>query len=96
MTVSQVEKYPEILKLFEYCKNKDIECELIRLWDGYQIRFKNGADVVQHDYSYGGEVGYVEFCIGIKKVDYRAIPLKRAKMIVRKHKEKLNSEREEN
>ena len=96
MTICQVERYPEILELFEYCGKIGVQAELTRFCGGYHIRFNSGGDVIQHDCSYGRDKGCVEFCIGIKKVDYRAIPLKRAKMIVRKHKEKLNSEREEN
>jgi hypothetical protein len=92
MVMSQVEKYPEILKLFEYCKSKSIEAELTHYQGGYHIRFKNGGDVIQHDYSYGSDGGCVEFCIG-SKVDFTAVPLKRAKLIVLKNKEKLNSER---
>ena len=89
MTVCQFEKYNEILKLFEYCKNIGIQCELTRHCGGYHIRFKSGGDVIQHDYSYGNTDGCVEFCIG-SKVDFTAVPLKRAKIIIRKNKEKLN------
>lgn len=92
MTVSQVDIYNEILKLFEYCGKIGVDAEITRLQGGYLIRFRNGGDVIQHDYSYGSDKGYVEFCIG-SRVDFKAVPLKRAKLIVRKNKEKLNNVR---
>ena len=92
MTVGQIKIYNEILDLFEYCKKIGVQAEITRFYGGYHIRFKNGGDVIQHDYSYGSDKGCVEFCIG-NRVDFTAIPLKKAKLIVRKNKEKLNNER---
>lgn len=92
MTVGQMNTYNEILDLFAYCEKIGVEAEIIHQYGGYHISFKSGGDVIQHDYSYGSDKGCVEFCIG-SKVDFTAVPLKRAKLIVRKNKEKLNGKR---
>lgn len=85
-------EYREILALYEYCQKIGVYAEISPLYGGYIIRFKNGGDVVQHPYSYGGNCGYVEPAIG-SRLDYKAVPLRNAKMLIRRHKAKLNGER---
>ncbi len=91
------EKYKEILELRQYCEKIGVECKLEKLFDGYAIRFNNGGDFIQHHGSYGCEVGCVEPAIDCR-LDYSAVPLKRAKALVQYHKNKLNKlpERSEN
>lgn len=84
-------KYNEILKLYKYCQKIGVHVNLSEYMGGYLIRFKNGGDVIQHDRSYGRNVGCVEPAIG-SRVDYTAVSLKNAKSLIRRHKEKLNSE----
>jgi hypothetical protein len=84
-------KYIEIIKLFTYCSDIGIRCTLLPLYDGYKILFRNGGDVVQHSGSYGGTCGCVEPNIG-SRLDYTAVSLKNAKLLVRRHKEKLNGD----
>lgn len=84
-------KYNEIVELYEYCKKIGVQAELWPMFDGFCIRFKNGGDVIQHFGSYGKDCGCVEFAIG-SRLDYTGIPLKNAKRLVRRHKEKLNGE----
>ena len=55
-----IQMYQEIVKLYQWCKENLIECTLEPLWDGYQIRFFDGSDVVQHSGSYGSSYGCVE------------------------------------
>lgn len=86
-------KYTEILKLRKFCENHGVEVQLERLHDGYALRFNNGADFIQHQYSYGSDVGCVEPGGISKKLDYTAVPLKKAKALVRTHKDKLNKKR---
>lgn len=83
------EKYGEILELYNYCKFIGINAELEEMFDGYAIRFPCGGDFIQHEYSYGSGSGCVEPSIGSER-DYSAVPLKSAKIMVAKRKEKLN------
>lgn len=83
------EKYAEIIKLHEYCVKIGVDCVLERFKDGYAIRFNNGWDVVQHYFSYGNDAGCVEPAID-SRLDYTAVPLKNAKALVKRHKDKLN------
>lgn len=85
-------KYPQILKLYEYCKKIGIDAELSELYDGYKITFANGSDVVQHAYSYLGSQGCVEPAIR-SKLDYSPTELKNAKQLVCRHKERLNGKK---
>lgn len=84
-------KYREIIKLYEYCEKIGVHTEISPMFNGFCIRFKNGGDVIQHDGSYGRDCGCVEFAIG-SRVDYSGIPLKNAKLLVRRHKAELNCE----
>lgn len=83
-------KYKEILELNEYCKKIGVHTVLEPLFDGYAIRFNNGADVVQHQYSYGSKRGCLEPAMGSKTKDYNAVTLKTAKEMVYRRKKQLN------
>ena len=85
-------KYNEILKLFDYCQKIGITATIEPYFDGYAIRFVDGGDVVQHSYSYGSEHGYVEPAIG-SELDYTAVSLKNAKVLIRKYKKQLTTKR---
>lgn len=87
-------KYNEIIKLYKYCEKIGVHAEISPLLGGFCIRFKNGGDVIQHDGSYGRDCGCVEPAIG-SRLDYTAVPLKNAKSLIRRHKEKLNGELKE-
>ena len=82
-------KYIEIGELYEYCLKIGVEVRIEPCWDGYAIRFNNGGDFVQHDFSYGGDVGFVEPQIGCRK-DYSPVSLENAKALVKRHKDRLN------
>ena len=84
-------KYQEIQLLAMYWRN-DLkgECTLSRIWDGYQIRFPNGADVIQHQYSYGGQEGCVEFAGVDDEIDYSAIDFPTALNILKLFKDELS------
>lgn len=82
-------KYREIVELYDYCEKIGVQAEISPLFDGFCIRFKNGGDVVQHGGSYGCEAGCVEPAIG-SRLDYHGIPLKKAKALIKRHKERLN------
>ena len=92
--MTRYEKYTEIIQLYEYCKKIGVCAELRELYDGYKILFANGGDVVQHGYTYGGTGGCVEPAIG-SALDYSAVPLKNAKSLIRRHKERLNGKKNE-
>ena len=83
-------KYPEILELKRYCDKIEVEAKLQYLFDGYLIRFNNGADFIQHDGSYGHNAGYVEPAGFNDRDDYTAVSLSKAKTLVRKNKNRLN------
>lgn len=87
-------KYTEIIELYDYCKKIGVHATLSELYDGYKIEFANGGDVIQHRLSYGAEDGCVEPAIR-SRLDYTAVPLKNAKQLIRRHKERLNSERKD-
>ena len=82
-------EYNEIKELYKYCVKIGINAVLETLCDGYAIRFPDGSDFVQHQYSYGGDLSYVEPAIG-SKADYSVVSLKNAKILVKRHKDKLN------
>jgi hypothetical protein len=82
-------KYREIVKLYEYCKKIGVNVEISPMFGGFCIKFENGGDVIQHLGSYGRDCGCVEPAIG-SRLDYTAVPLKNAKALIRRHKEKLN------
>ena len=84
-------KYNEIIELYEYCQKIGVHAEISPLFDGFIIMFKNSGDVIQHCASYGSEYGCVEFAIG-SRADYKAMPLKNAKALVCRNKDKLNTE----
>ena len=46
-------EYNEIKELYKYCVKIGINAVLETLCDGYAIRFPDGGDFVQHQYSYG-------------------------------------------
>lgn len=81
--------YNEILELHEYCDKMGVKATISPMFDGYCIRFNNGGDFVQHFGSYGHNSGCVEPAIGCR-LDYTAVPLKNAKALVKRHKERLN------
>lgn len=81
-------KYKEILELYEYCKKLSLPATLERMFDGFTIRFPNGEDFIQFKGSYGYDRGCVEPGIGCR-LDYSAVPLKKAKALVKYHKERL-------
>lgn len=83
------QKYAEIQELFNYCIKIGINARITPLFDGYAIRFPNGDDFIQHSGSYGHDFGCVEPAICCRR-DYTAVPLKKAKALVRYHKERLN------
>lgn len=82
-------KYAEIRKLYDYCVKIGINAKMIDLYDGYMIVFPNASDFVQHEYSYGSDHGCVEPLIGCR-FDCTAVPLKKAKALVRYRKNRLN------
>lgn len=88
-----MDKYKEILELYEYCKEIDVEVTKEIFEDGYAIRFANGADFVQHRWSYGADEGYVEPAGVDKWYDYTAVSLKEAKELIKKYKDKLNKKK---
>lgn len=67
--------YNEIRKLYYWCKEKGIPCTMEPLLDGFQIRFIDDADIIQHRISYGANNGCVEPAGIDKKVDYSAVSL---------------------
>lgn len=77
-----IKMYQEIVKLYQWCKENLIDCTLEPLWDGYQIRFFDGSDVVQHSGSYGAKNGCVEPC-GMPKA-YTAVDIPTIKKILSK------------
>ena len=77
-----IKMYQEIVKLYQWCKENFISCTLEPLWDGYQIRFLDGSDVVQHSGSYGAKNGCVEPC-GMPKA-FTAVDISTIKKILSK------------
>ena len=84
--------YKEIFELFHYCRRIGVEAKLKGIMDGYAIRFNNGADFVQHQFSYGSKNGCVEPAGVDDRYDYTAVKLDIAKKLVCKNYKKLNSE----
>lgn len=82
------EKYEEIQKLHQFCRERGIEATLEPFFDGFSIRFPGGGDFVQHQFSYGSGNGCVEPAIG-SRLDYTAVRLADAKALVIRHKRDL-------
>jgi hypothetical protein len=78
------EKYPQIIELAAYWQiNLGGSGELSRAYDGYKYKFPSGADVIQHQYSYGCDEECVEFAgLPIEGLNYVAIPIEEAKELV--------------
>ena len=87
--LERLNKYPQIVELYNYCIKIGIEATLYAIYDGFLIKFNNGGDIAQHHGTYGREYGCVEPNIGCKD-DFRAISLAHAKGLVNGYKEKLN------
>lgn len=87
-------EYNEIKELYKYCAKIGINAVLETLYDGYAIRFPNGGDFIQHQRSYGGDLGCVEPAIGCR-TDYTAVSLRNAKTLVKYHKDRLNRPKED-
>jgi hypothetical protein len=66
------------------------ECTLSRLWDGYKLTFPNGADVIQHQYSYGSQEGCVEFGGVDDDIDFSAIDFETALNILKVFHDELS------
>ena len=67
--------YDEIKKLYYWCRANGILCTIEPLFDGFKLCFANGADIIQHQYSYGANNGCVEPAGIDDEVDYSAVPL---------------------
>lgn len=85
-------KYTEICALYHFCVDLGIKCTIERLYDGYAVRFPDGSDFAQHHGTYGGTEGCVEPAIGDSEFDYTAVGLNLAKELVKKHKDKLETD----
>ena len=65
--------YTEILRLYKLLTEKNIKCDLTRLYDGWRVGVKlDGSeigDVVEHSYSYGSKLNKLEIMgFGIRDV----------------------------
>lgn len=76
--------YDEIRRLRSWCVANGIPCTIEPLFDGFKICFADGADVIQHQYSYGAENGCVEPAGIDDEVDYSAVPLVEMEKILMK------------
>ena len=76
--------YNEIRKLYYWCRANGIPCTIEPLFDGFKLCFIDDADVVQHQYSYGGKNGYVEPAGIDEKVDYSMVSLTEIEKILMK------------
>ena len=77
-------KYKEIVELYQWCKENLIHCNLEPLFDGYQIRFLDNSDIIQHFGSYGNQEGFVEPAGIDPDYDYSAVSLEKMKEILSK------------
>ena len=82
-------KYNEIVELQSFCIGEGIACSLTPLFDGFVLRFPNGADFVQHFGSCGSDLGCVEPAGVDEWYDYRAVPFELAKRLVLEHQDRL-------
>lgn len=82
-------KYDEIVKLQSFCIGEGIACLLTPMFDGFILRFPNGADLVQHFGSYGSDRECVEPAGVDERYDYSAVSFELAKSLVLKHRDKL-------
>ena len=87
-------KYTEICALYHFCVDLGIKCTIERLYDGYAVRFPDGSDFAQHHGTYGGTEGCVEPAIGDSEFDYTAVGLNFAKELAKKHKGKLEADKD--
>ena len=84
-------KYQEILLLADYWqKVLGGKCTISCLYDGYKLTFPNGADVIQHQYSYGSQEGCVEFAEVDDDIDFSAIDFNTALNILRVFHDELS------
>ena len=67
--------YKEIQELYKWCVAANISCTLESLYDGYKIKFSDGADMVQHCGSYRGKEGYIEPAGFSEEYDYSPVAL---------------------
>ena len=81
-------KYGEILALYRYCVEVEMDARLERLHDGWAVRFPNGGDFAQHDGTYGAHDGFVEPAIGCES-DYSPVSLREAEKLIRENRERL-------
>ena len=80
--------FNEIVNLYDWIiKEFGNVVKFERLWDGYKITFPNGADIVQHSYSYEGLSGCVEPA-GMPCA-YQPIRIEKAKKIITKNQKNL-------
>ena len=86
------DKYYEIVRLAHYwLRLGGPKLSQRDLYNGWQLFFPNGADVIQHDHSYGHDEGCVEFAgLTIEDLNYCAIPLEEAKEIIETFFDELN------
>ncbi len=82
-------RYDEIVRLQAFCIGEGIACSLAPIFDGFILRFPNGADFVQHFGSYGSDRGYVEPAGVDERYDYSAVPFELAKRLVLEHRDRL-------
>lgn len=75
-------EYREINELYDFCVKHKIKARFENHFDGYAIRFPNGADIIQCRYSYGSARGCVEPAIGCA-IDYTPVSLVLAKLLVK-------------
>lgn len=61
--------YNEIFKLEKLLRNAGIPYILYEVYDGYQIRLNNEISVIQHCFSYGGELDLLEICGAMSEIE---------------------------
>jgi hypothetical protein len=75
--------YEEILEIENFCKDNNINTVKTPLWGGWKLEFDDGADIVQHSFSYmNGEC--VEPAGFGEDIDYCPIPCEDMKKIILK------------
>ena len=85
--------YHEILAIENYCRQIGVETQRFENMGGYVLKFNNGSDVAQHYGTLGRMIGYVEFgYTGHKKYDFHGIDIYRALTFIKRHKDELNKE----
>ena len=86
-------EYREIIELYVFCAENQMEVKLRPLWEGHKLEFANGSDFVQHRTSYGSDRGCVEPAGVCNEKDYTAVTLEEAKELVLRNRQKLNEAR---